>query len=79
MIPDMVSSDELQDHIARKPFQPFRVTLATGETVEIKRRFRAVAMKDQLVIATEDDHLRWINFGSIVRIEPFQLPSQPSH
>jgi hypothetical protein len=75
----MMTPDELHRHIGRTPFQPFRLTLTSGETLEVNSRFRAVAMKGELVVATQADRLRWIQLGSIARVEPFQLPPQPSH
>ena len=75
----MVTRDDLMAHLGRAPFVPFRVTLNNGETIDITRRFRAVAMDGRLVVATEQDRLRWIQLDRIARVEAFQLSSGSSN
>jgi hypothetical protein len=57
----MVTQQDLLEYIGRRPFQPFRVTLSGGETVDVTRTAQAVAMSRPMVVATPDNRrLRWI-------------------
>ena len=67
----MVTQEELREHIGRKPFKAFRLTLTTGEAVDVTRTQQAVAMKRRLIVATPEDQLRWIMLEQISRVEPF--------
>ena len=70
----MVTQDELRDHIGRKPFQAFRVTLTTGESVYVTRTQQAVAMRRRLIVGTDDDQFRWIWLDQITSVEPIASP-----
>ena len=76
---DMVTQQDLVNHIGRAPFVPFRVTLHSGEVIDVTRRFGAVAMPGRLVIATEEDRLRWIQLDRIARVEAFQIPNSSTN
>jgi hypothetical protein len=65
----MVTQEELREHIGRKPFRAFRLTLATGEALDVTRTQQAVAMKRRLIVATPEDELRWIMLEQISRVE----------
>jgi hypothetical protein len=45
----MVTQQDLLEYIGRRPFQPFRVTLSGGETVDVTRTAQAVAMSRPMV------------------------------
>ena len=65
----MVTSKELGERTARKPFRAFRVLLSGGEVIEVVRPNQAVAMKARLVVATPEDRLRWVAMEQIERVE----------
>ena len=56
----MVTAEELLVHIGRRPFEPFRITLVSGETVDVTRTAQAVAMARRVAVATPDHYFRWI-------------------
>ena len=70
----MVTQDELRDHIGRKPFQAFRITLTTGEAVDVTRTQQAVAMRRRLIVGTNDDQFRWIWLEQISSVDPITSP-----
>lgn len=59
----------LRQHIGRRPFSPFRVTLKSGEAIDISRTAQAVAMKRRLIVATRDDVFRQVWLEEIDRVE----------
>ena len=70
----MVTQESLLEYIGRRPFQPFRLTLSDGETVDVIRTAQAVAMPRQMVVATPDNRrLRWIQLAQIDRVEAHDL------
>jgi hypothetical protein len=70
----MVTQDELRDRIGRRPFQAFRVTLTTGEAVDVTRTQQAVAMRRRLIVGTNDDQFRWIWLEQISSVDPITSP-----
>jgi len=70
----MVTQENLLEHIGRRPFHPFRLTLSNGETVDVTRTAQAVAMPRQMAVATPDNkRLRWIQLAKIERVESSEL------
>lgn len=67
--PRMVTYEVVYANLSRKPFQPFRVVLSSGEHVEVTRVNQAVAMKRRLMVGTDDDRLKWIWLEEIDRVE----------
>lgn len=65
----MVTREQIHELNSRRPFQPFRITLLTGETLDVTRTAQAVAMRDRVVVGTPDDRWRWIGFDRIDRVE----------
>ena len=68
----MVSQEQLREHLGRRPFQPFRVRLTGGESVEVFRIAQAVAMPTRLVVSV-DDRLKWIPLDRIDSIDVYEL------
>jgi hypothetical protein len=56
----MVTQEQLHEHIARRPFAPFWVRLASGETLFVTERFRAVVTSDRLFASPDGRSLRRI-------------------
>jgi hypothetical protein len=70
----MVTQEMLREHLGRRPFQAFRVTLTNGEHVDVTRTAQGVATPRQLIVSTDEDHLRWIEFSAIDRVDLFTHP-----
>ena len=66
----MITQDQLREHIGRRPFRAFWVTLTTGEGLDVPRTNQAVATRRRLVVATQDDRFRWIRLEQITGVEP---------
>jgi hypothetical protein len=71
----MVTAEELIVHIGLRPFEPFRITLVSGETVDVTRTAQAVAMARRVAVATQD-HFRWIWFEKIDHVRTLNEPPQ---
>jgi hypothetical protein len=71
----MVTAEELLVHIGRRPFEPFRITLVSGETVDVTRTAQAVAMARRVAVATSD-HFRWIWLDKIDNVQTLNQPQQ---
>ena len=69
----MVTHQQVREHVGRRPFQPFRVTLKNGEAIDIVRTLQAVAMPRQFVVGTPHDRLRWIHWAEIERVDAFEM------
>ena len=69
----MVTHQEVREHIGRKPFEPFRVTLSNGRHVDVTRMNQAATLDRRMVIGTGNDHLAWIWLKEIARVE--RLPA----
>lgn len=77
----MVTRDQLHEHLGRRPFTPFRVTLTDGETVYITRMAQAVASRNQFIVGDDyADRFRWIPLATITSVELLEAPraGQPS-
>lgn len=64
----MVTQAQIHDHIARRPFQAFRLVLKTGAKIDIARQLMAIAMPRQIVVGI-NNHFRDIPLDSIDRVE----------
>jgi hypothetical protein len=80
MIESMVTYTQMWDLLGRRPFQPFRLTLTDGETIDIVRTNQAATNKRLMIVgtATGDGVLRWIRHDKIDRVQPFELPAEPT-
>jgi hypothetical protein len=76
----MVTYDQIWNHLSRRPFQPFRLTLTDGETIDIVRTNQAATNMRLMIVgtATGDGVLRWIRHEKIGRIQAFELPAKPT-
>ena len=50
-----MTAEELQSIAYRRPFRPFRVTLRSGERIDISRSLRASVTPDLVVFGTNED------------------------
>jgi hypothetical protein len=66
----MMTRESINAHLGRQPFQPFRITLGSGETIDITRRGQAVAMPKELVLAQED-RFRHIDLQNVSKVDEF--------
>jgi hypothetical protein len=69
----MVTHQELREHIGRKPFEPFRVTLTDGRHVDVTQLNQAATLDRRMVVGMGDDHFEWIWLKEIERVE--RLPA----
>jgi hypothetical protein len=70
----MVTQAQLREHLGRRPFRPFRVTLVDGEAVDVTRTAQGVATPREFIVGTADgERFRWIRFDKIDRIDLFEL------
>jgi hypothetical protein len=76
----MVTYDQLWENLSRRPFRPFRLTLTDGEAIDIVRTNQAATNMRLMIVgtATGDGALRWIRHEKIDRVQPFELPAEPS-
>jgi hypothetical protein len=76
----MVTYAQLWEHISRRPFTPFRLTLTDGETIDIVRRNQAATNIRLMIVgtATGNGGLRWIGHEKIDRVQTFELPAEPT-
>jgi hypothetical protein len=66
----MVTRDELREHLGRRPFKAFRVTLIDGKSVYITRTAQAVASRNQFIVGDDEkDRFRWIPLELIDHVE----------
>ena len=73
----MVTRDQLWGLITRRPFQPFRLTLTDGETIDVVRTHQATTNSRLMFVGMPDDSFRMIHHFKIDRVETFELPSEP--
>jgi hypothetical protein len=73
----MVTYNQLWEHLSRRPFRPFRLTLTDGETIDIVRTNQAATNIRLMIVgtATGDGGLRWIGHDKINRVQMFELPA----
>jgi hypothetical protein len=70
----MITREQLREHLGRRPFVPFRVTMTNGEFVDVVRTAQGAATTRQFIVGTEQDRLKWIELNQIERVDVFQLP-----
>ena len=76
----MVTYAQLCEYLGRRPFQPFRLTLKDGETIDIVRTNQAATNKGLMIVGTPtgDGGLQWIRHEKIDRVQTFELPAEPT-
>jgi hypothetical protein len=68
----MVTRDQIYERLGQ-PFQPFRVTLVDGETLDVTRPNQAVVNSRDFIFGKPDGGFRWIRLEEIERIDVFEL------
>ncbi|MGI8982395.1 MAG: hypothetical protein ACR2FY_24450 [Pirellulaceae bacterium] len=71
--------------VGRKPFKPFRLTLTTAETFDVKhpeavyvaKRFLALARPPVEASGSDDAEMVWIDYRHIVHCQPFTKKEMP--
>ena len=61
----MILQEQLREHTARRPFAPFWVRLASGETLFVTERFRAVVTPNRIVVSPDGRSLRRISLADV--------------
>jgi hypothetical protein len=71
-----MTGDELRQIAYRQPFKPFRVTLLSGERIEIRRSLRATVWPDRVIFGVDEDpvtgvarRMRMIALRDIAKVE----------
>jgi hypothetical protein len=61
---------EFQELLDREPFQPLKVTLASGEAIRIRNPRLVVAMRTQFFVALPNDRFKlvWLRHVSSVEV-----------
>ena len=67
-----MTTDRLEEMIASKPFRPFRMNLADGDSVRVMHPELALLSPSgrTLVAFTPDDHMKIIDLLLVTSIEP---------
>jgi len=72
----MMKSDELRQIAYRDPFQPYRVTLKSGEQLQIERKYRTTVSDVMVVFGVDEDpetgqarKMRIVNINDIVAVD----------
>jgi len=73
--PIMPAADKLSEHTGRVPFLPFFVKLKTGETIVVRKRFKAAAGKREFAVTTDGVTVTHIPYDEIIE---YGLESEPS-
>ena len=66
-----MGADELKQCLRRRPFQPFRIRFADGQSVDVTRRFQMAVMPKRFVVLV-NDHLRFFQNETAQRVEDLQ-------
>jgi len=48
--------DTLKDYLRRRPFTPFRVTLSSGQSFDVRHPDAAILLKNGLAVAYGESH-----------------------
>ena len=65
----MVTEEQLREHIGRKPFRPFRITLNDGRSLSVTERNQAATLHRRMVVGIGNDQLEWIWHKEIAHVE----------
>lgn len=57
----------------RMPFQPFRITMADGEVIDVTERFTCVVMPRQFVIEAREGHIKFHPLERVSDVDEMQL------
>ena len=68
-----VSRQQIWDQLGKRPFQPFRLTLIGGETLDVVRIAQAVVTPREMIIGVGDDRTRWVPLKDIDRMDVFEI------
>jgi hypothetical protein len=66
---------ELRERLRKRPFEPFRVILSSGESCEVRRPETALLLKSRILVAERDGRGRppevavWCDFTEIAAVE----------
>ncbi|MEA2735846.1 MAG: hypothetical protein QOE14_2297 [Humisphaera sp.] len=71
----MITREELRTYNGKRPFQPFRIVLTSGEALEVTRVAQLIAMNTRMIVVTPDDRLRWIPFNLVDHVQPLASPA----
>lgn len=63
---------DFQDLLDRNPFQPLKVTLTSGEVIEITNPRLVVPMRTQFFVALPDDHFKLVWLRHVASVEVMQ-------
>jgi len=73
-----VSPTDVQEMLDFRPFTPLRITLATGDVVNVRHREAALVTGLNLSVLDADMHgalrLRFLSIPNIIMIEPIAEP-----
>ncbi|MBC7784708.1 MAG: hypothetical protein H7144_12795 [Burkholderiales bacterium] len=67
-----MTKHELEEHLNREPFQPFRVNTADGKSVEIRNPRMVVPTETRLFIVAANDSWHYIVLRQVTSIESLQ-------
>lgn len=76
-----MTTKTFRDMMARRPFQPVRLTMSSGETFEVRHPEMAFVDRTSIYVAPDLDNngipteYRIFSFLHVTAIEPIQTPS----
>jgi len=65
----MTMRERLWELTNRRPFQPFRVVLKGGETVDVVERFTCIVMPRQIFMEAREGHMKLYPVESVERVD----------
>lgn len=64
-----MTQKELQELLDREPFQALKVTLSSGDVIEIVNPGRVVAMRNQFFVALPDERYKLVWLRHVTSVE----------
>lgn len=72
-----MTTDTLQDHLKRQPFEPFRVVTSSGRAYDVRHPDAAILLRNGLAVAyggngkkSLPEHVAYLSLLHITAVEP---------
>jgi len=75
-----MSASIIRDTLSRRPFQPFRILLSSGDAYDVRHPENALLVKSGVYVSSPDDKgelpevAAWCSFLHIAAVEPLTAP-----
>lgn len=67
-----MTKDELEEHLNKEPFVPFRINMADGNHYDVENPRLAVAMNTRMFLAYPDGNWTFVVLRHVTSIESLQ-------